>query len=649
MIRLSGTHTVSKKIFVGDFETTVYEGQKSTEVWAAAVVELGSENPIVFHSISALFDYFASYKLDIICYFHNLKFDGMFWIYHLMVDKKFELAIEGEGDDREFIKDKYMSDDTYKYMISDRGMFYTLTYKHEGHTVTLRDSLKLLPFSVKQIGKAFDTKHQKLDMEYEGYRYAGCTITEKEMEYIKNDVLVPKEALELMFDEGHKKLTIGSCCLSEFKSYFYHRDWKELFPNLKEFKLDEAVHGAPNADAWIRKSYRGGWCYLVPEKAHRIIKNGLTADVNSLYPSRMLSESGCQYPVGLPIFWVGDIPKDLKSSKSLYYFVRIKCRFDLKEGYLPFIQIKGSMLYPPTQNLTTSKIWDKKNRRYLDEVSVLGRTYTSRVELTFNMTEYELFLEHYDAQDMEVIDGCYFLKDYATFDRYIEKYAKIKKESVGAKRTLAKLYLNNLYGKMASSDNASFKVAYLRDDESLGFETVINHEKEPVYIPIGSAITGYAREFTIRAAQKNFHGADKEGFIYADTDSIHCDFDDPSKLIDIPIHPTDFNCWAIESRWDTAYFVRQKTYIEIVDGNLDIKCAGMPERCKNLFIKSMQDLTEVTDDVLKSEGYNAEEIEFIRTKRDITDFDIGLRVPSKLKPHQIKGGVVLKSEFYEMR
>ena len=70
----------------------------------------------------------------------------------------------------------------------------------------LRDSLK-----------PFGTKHKKLDMEYTGFRYAGCTITDEEKEYIKNDVLVVKEALEIMYQEGHTKLTIGSCCLAEYK------------------------------------------------------------------------------------------------------------------------------------------------------------------------------------------------------------------------------------------------------------------------------------------------------------------------------------------------------------------------------------------------------------------------------------------------
>ena len=42
--------------FVGDFETTVYEGQKSTEVWASAVVELYSEDVQILHSLEDTFN-----------------------------------------------------------------------------------------------------------------------------------------------------------------------------------------------------------------------------------------------------------------------------------------------------------------------------------------------------------------------------------------------------------------------------------------------------------------------------------------------------------------------------------------------------------------------------------------------------------------
>ena len=55
---------------------------------------------------------------------------------------------------------------------------------------------------IEHLGKSFGTKHKKLSMDYEGYRYAGCTISDEEKSYIANDVLVVKEAMEIMFNVG---------------------------------------------------------------------------------------------------------------------------------------------------------------------------------------------------------------------------------------------------------------------------------------------------------------------------------------------------------------------------------------------------------------------------------------------------------------
>ena len=79
-------------------------------------------------------------------------------------------------------------------------------------------------------------------MEYKGFRYAGCEITEEEKEYIRNDVLVVKEALEIMFEEGHNKLTIGACCLEEYKKIIGKEDFELMFPSLTEFFLNDKQH-----------------------------------------------------------------------------------------------------------------------------------------------------------------------------------------------------------------------------------------------------------------------------------------------------------------------------------------------------------------------------------------------------------------------
>lgn len=641
--------------FMCDFETTVYEGQTSTEVWASASVEFYTENVNIFHSIDEQFQYFKTLNCDIVAYYHNLKFDGNFWLSYLLTKLKYEQAIHYLNDEQtqaEFIAIKDMKNKTFRYTISDMGQWYTLTIKVNNHIIELRDSLKLLPFSVKQIGKSFKTKHQKLDMEYVGYRYAGCNITDEEKQYIANDVLVVKEALEQLFNDGHDKLTIGSCCMEEYKKTTGAYDYKDLFPPLDEVALDKNIFGSSNADEYIRHSYRGGWCYLVKGKENKVRHNGTTGDVNSLYPSMMHSQSGNYFPIGKPYFWSGNIIPNEAIGENKYYFLRIKTRFYIKENKLPFIQIKGNHLYKGTDSLTTSDILNKDgtyNRYYKDKN---GNIHDSAVIMTVTMTDYKLMLKHYELVDFEILDGCWFYSMKGIFDNYINHYAEIKMNSKGAKRTEAKLFLNNLYGKLASSSNSSFKVAYVKDDESIGFYIVPANNKKVGHIATGSAITSYARNFTITAAQKNYYGVDKAGFIYADTDSIHCDLP-ADKIKGITVDPVKFCCWKLESSWDTAIFTRQKTYIEHITHNdlipvdepyNDIKCAGMPQKCKDLFNKSMQGY-----EVKESDNYTQSELKFLATKRDYSDFKVGLCVPGKLLPKRIKGGVLLVDTTYEMR
>lgn len=654
------------RYFMCDFETTVYKGQQSTEVWASASSELFTDDTVqIFHSIQEQLDYFIDLKCNIVAYYHNLKFDGSFWLSYLLIDKHYKQAYRKNGvneNNVEWLQEKDMENNTFKYSISDKGQWYSIIIKVKNHFIEIRDSLKLLPFSVKRIGDSFKTKHRKLEMEYTGFRYAGCNITDEEKKYIANDVLVVKEALEILFNEGHDKLTIGSCCLSEYKNICKHSlknelEYNEMFPDIYDIPLDKNIYKYDNAGEWVRKSYKGGWCYLVKGKENKIYNNGTTADVNSLYPSMMSSESGNPYPIGKPTFWVGNYIPDEALEDNRYYFIRIKTRFYIKKDKLPFIQIKGNLLYKGTESLESSDVYDKTTNQYYTHYRDLnGDLIDTRVELTLTMTDFILIKEHYELVDFEILDGCWFYTQIGIFDEYIEKYKHQKQTSKGAKRELAKLFLNNLYGKMASSKDSSFKLAYVKDDKSIGFLPVSENNKKAGYIPVGSAITSYARNFTIRAAQKNYHGVNNPGFIYADTDSIHCDLP-PEQVIGIKVHPKDFCCWKLESCWDKAIFTRQKTYIEhIIAEDLEpiekpynnIKCAGMPQKCKDLFNLSMQGTAMYNDNWTDEErsflfNENREPI-----KRDFSDFKIGLSVPDKLRPKRIIGGVLLVETTYQM-
>ena len=639
--------------YVGDFETTVYDGQTSTEVWASAVVKLKTEDVSLFHSIEETFDYLISLNRDIVIYYHNLKFDGSFWLSYFIKNPALKQATYTENGDIKTTRFKNleeMDNGEYIYSISAHGQWYGITVKMNNRFIVFRDSLKLLPFSVKKIGKSFGTKHKKLDMTYEGYRYAGCTITDEEAEYIKNDVLVVKEALEIMFEQGHRKLTIGSCCLTEYKNIIKNTiaPYDNLFPNLYEIPLPES-YGSTNVGEYIRKSYHGGWCYLVKGKENTVFTDGLTADVNSLYPSMMHSESGNYYPYGEPTRMDKGEPKYIQPDE--YYFLRFKCTFHLKQDKLPTVQIKGNLSYPSNEWLESSDLVDKKTgKQYAYYEDCDGNIQKVIVEFTMTQTDWLLFNEHYDISDLEYLDYIVFKSAIGLFDDYIDKYKQIKMTSTGAIRELAKLFLNNLYGKMAANTDSSFKIVTKKPDGALVFDTIIEHEKKPGYIAIGTAITSYARNFTIRTAQKNYHPDSPYSFIYADTDSIHCNLH-PDQLIDVPVHPTDFCHWKLESCWDTAIFVRQKTYIEHITHEdlkpidtpyYNLKCAGMPAKSRALFVKNLN-AESPTDDMTEAER------KFLSTPRTITDFKIGLEVPDSLKARQIDGGVLLINGTYLMR
>ena len=69
----------------------------------------------------------------------------------------------------------------------------------------------------------------------------------------------------------------------------------------------------------------------------------------------------------------------------------------------------------------------------------------------------------------------------------------------------------------------------------------------------------------------------------------------------------------------------------------------MPSRCKELLIES------ITGNEGKLDTYTEDEKKFLLVRRKLTDFKLGLAVPSKLKMKRIRGGVILANEFYKMR
>lgn len=642
-------------VLMGDFETSVFKNQTFTQVWASGLVKVSLQSDIkdciIHNNIYDTFEYLFNLKRDVTVFYHNLKFDGTF-ILNYLENNGFTFSYKKEDGHIKRNNKKYMMPRSYNTFISDMGQWYSITVKTpQNHTINFCDSLKILPFSVADIGKAFKTKYQKSVINYVGERFEYGEITQEERDYLARDLLVPAHALAILFEKGMTKLTIGSNALNEYREIcklsYFNGFFDRHFKNLENF---ESPVENMDTDTYIRNSYVGGWCYVKKLYQGVQVGSGCVADVNSLYPSVMQDKNNT-YPVGNPHNFYKAIPKMvLENPQKYYFFVRVKTRFYLKDKKLPFLHIRGTPYYKATENLETSDILIKD--KYYKKIITPNGELEAIPILTLTQTDFYLLQKHYNLVDFEILDGIYFraVTGNFLFGEYIEKWSEVKKTSKGATRTLAKLMLNNLYGKFATNKSSNWKLPHMTEGV-LEFEQIKENDKKLISIAIGSAITAHARYFTIKAAQKNYHA-----FMYADTDSIHCTCK-PSELKGVAVHPSNFNCWKIENEFDFAIFTRQKTYIEhniIADGEpckpyYNIKCAGMNKKCKDLLRLSLRD-ESITLEEFKEKyiSVNEEQLEFIKEKRTIADFKKGLKIYGKLLPKIIKGGTVLEETYFTL-
>ena len=431
--------------YTADFETaTWYEDR--TYVWAWAICEIGNEEHIEYGNNIESFISWCKKSGNATLYFHNLKFDSEFIICYLL-ENGFTYA-ESKSD----IKDK-----TFTTIISDMGMFYELKIyfkksKKKAVKVTIYDSLKIIPFSVKEIAKSFNLKESKLELDYLQKRDENHELTKEEKDYITNDVVIVAKALNVIFSEKLTKMTQGSNALHDFKEIIGKNKFEHLFPKLS-LETDED----------LRKGYKGGFTYLNPLYKEKEVGNGSVLDVNSLYPYVLRYKP---MPYGEPLYYEGEYKED-----KIYplYMQMIVCEFRIKKNKIPTIQIKKSRIFLSNEYIRDSG----------DEP----------ICLVLTSVDLKLFLEQYDVINLKYICGWKFKQKEGIFDEYIDKWIerKIKatKEGNKGQRTLAKLMLNSLYGKFATSLIVGSKHPVI-EDGVVHYKMNEEEIKEGLYLPIRS-------------------------------------------------------------------------------------------------------------------------------------------------------------------
>lgn len=511
--------------FSDDFETT-------TDINDCRVWEWGScsiENPDHFEHGTNIASYieFVSQSPRTV-YFHNLAFDATFILDYIM------------KNGWKYVKEN-PKDGEFTTLISNAGKFYTVTLIANGNRIEFRDSFKKIPLSVSQIAKTYKLEEQKLEIDYDAYRPIGYTPTEDEINYLRNDVTIVAKAMRALLMVGMKKLTAGADALSDYKK-MAGRSFKRTFPILSKTVDDE-----------IRKAYRGGFTYINPDRAGKLLGPGRVYDVNSLYPYVMNSKP---IPYGYPDMCEGAPDTDEEFIASITFTA------SLKPHGIPCIQIKRSPHFAPTHYQTEIK---------------------EPVTLSVTSVDLRLWQDNYDL-DIISWNGSFIFKTATDlFTDFISKWSEVKERSEGGERFLAKRQMNSLYGKFATNTNVTGKYPVLRDGH-VALVTGPHEERDPVYTPAGVFITAWARDTTIRAIMAN-----RERFIYGDTDSMHLlDWEEPREVL---VHDTRLGAWKLETEFTKGVFVRAKQYSEVdLQGVTHTHIAGLPlsvarnVRCEDLLL-----------------------------------------------------------------
>ena len=599
-----------RRCFTADFETTT--DADDCRVWAYAICNIDDPTEFQYgNNIDDFIKFCAEPKINYKVWFHNLKFDGTFIIDYLLNHGFTYITDEKEKQDK-----------TFTSIITNMGQFYNITIyfkvkNHHVNKVDIYDSLKIFPnLSVERVAEGFKLPIRKLELDYKSKREIGHTLTRQEVDYIRNDVEIMARALKEMFIRGLTKMTIASDALNDFKDH-HIKDFRRKFPTLPK-----------EVDQDIRKSYKGGFTYANEKWTEQEIGHGIVLDVNSLYPSCM--SSPYELPYSHPKSFEGKYKKDLKYP---LYVQCITCQFEIKPGKIPSIQLKHNLSFQPNEYLKSS---DGK-----------------KVSLYLTKPDFELFQEQYNIENITYKGGWKFMSAVGLFDSYInywtEQKIKAGKEGNAPQRAISKLQLNSLYGKLGTSGTGRQKAPFLDHTGKVKFVILPEEERETLYVPAAAFITAYGRCKTIRTSQciRDFtmekYGEDR--YFYSDTDSIHANLSDEDleELKDIiQIDDYKLGYWAKEAEFTRAIYIRQKCYIEEINGKLNATIAGMPKYLTPLIT------FENFKRGFSTEGLTLQQMLNLASANGATEEELKKLHP-KLTYKYVKGGVILADTDFTIK
>lgn len=460
---------------------------------------------------------------DNFLYSEFLNFDEFIFLLKNVYDSDEIYAHNGgKYDNRyllEYFRDKKLNITNILYI--NNGLIFNV--KIGDKLFKFRDSIHLLPRSLDNLSKSFNVEHKKQsDFNMKSWIKADCPITEELRYYLKLDCISLYEILKKFnttFDIK-PKLTIASTSFNEILTTKYKGI---LLKNLCVNTLKKEV------EDFIRKAYKGGRV----EVFKRLVYNFYKYDVNSLYPYVMEDKN---FPIGKATEYSS---KESEQQLKRGLLGVCECEIKAPDINIPYLALRheDKLIFPVgcwSDIITSFEVIEARKRGY----------------------------------EIKIIRSVFYSNKGTVFKEFVNKYYKIKENAEGAKREIAKLFLNSAYGKFGQKRThrvIKSEIDIIKGgmdiDEIQSFDNGFMFSAEETSYRNRSINPIYALFVTAYARHKLYEGF--EAILNLGGELYYCDTDCIASSIPLPenmIHKTALGKWDFEGFYDVGVFIAPKLY-----------------------------------------------------------------------------------------
>lgn len=165
--------------------------------------------------------------------------------------------------------------------------------------IEFRCSLALTGMKLEKLENETGIPKMVGDLDYDLIRHANTEITDKELGYIDNDVIV----LTTLIRKRMSKDTLATIPMTS-TGYVRRRMRNWSLADKDHRDMMKKMHTTPLELLTLRQTFMGGYTHANPEFAFETIKNVIALDIGSSYPAQIVSQ---QFPTSKP-HYIEELP-----------------------------------------------------------------------------------------------------------------------------------------------------------------------------------------------------------------------------------------------------------------------------------------------------------------------------------------------------